>query len=71
MGIMVYSLYWVMQDFVHQQYGLSPETESLNGFRVLRFRVWAKIPNPSLEQLTRGARVSNNANPNAVLGETF
>ena len=24
MGIMVYSLYWVMQDFVHQQYELSP-----------------------------------------------
>ena len=22
MGIMVYSLLWVMQDFVHQQYGM-------------------------------------------------
>ena len=27
MGIMVYSLYWVMQDFVHQQYH-TPEPQN-------------------------------------------
>ena len=32
MGIMVYSLYWVMQDFVHQQYESSTLPVLSQGF---------------------------------------
>ena len=37
MGIMVYSLYWVMQDFVHQQYG----TLATVGKQGLRLRIYS------------------------------